>query len=275
MRRASRSDERIPISSGAVSMRFAIFAAGLVAACHRPAPPPPPPVDSLIVAARSDAGPRTCAAIVGAVTERPLHRPIAEVMSYRGADWLDRADRDASDEPDRVVGALGLHDGDLVGDIGAGSGYFTMRLAKKVAPLGSVTAVDVQPEMLALLRKKVEAAHVTNVTLVNSTDTDLRLGERSLDLALMVDVYHELHAPSAALAQLRCALRPGGRLAFVEYRAEDPKVEIKPEHKMLLATLRDEVEAAGFALDHVDEFLPRQHLAIFKKRDFVAPSAGD
>lgn len=247
-------------------MRGVILAALLLAGCHRPAPSPSPPlpVESAVVAA--DAGPRTCAAVVGAVPERQLHRPIADVMSYRGADWLERADRDASDEPDRVVGALGLHDGDLVADIGAGTGYFTMRLARTVAPRGTVTAVDVQPEMLSLLRKKIDDAHVVNITLVNSTDTDLRLGERSLDLALMVDVYHELHAPSAALAQLRCALRDNGRLAFVEYRAEDPKVEIKPEHKMRMATLRDEVEAAGFVLDHVDEFLPRQHLAIFKKR---------
>ena len=250
-------------------MRIAVLALVLVA-CHRPAPAPSPIAIAVAVAvapavAAPDAGPRTCAAIVGAVTERPLHRPIADVMSYRGADWLDRADRDASDEPDRVVDALGLHDGDRVGDVGAGSGYFTMRLARKVAPRGSVTAVDVQPEMLALLRTKLDASHVANVTLVNSTETDLHLAEQALDLVLMVDVYHELHAPSAALAQLRCGLRPGGRLAFVEYRAEDPKIEIKPEHKMRLATLREEVEAAGFVLDHVDEFLPRQHLAIFAR----------
>ena len=124
-------------------------------------------------------------------------------------------------------------------------------------------ALDVQPQMLEALRAKTPAG--THVELVQTTATDLGLFEASLDLALMVDVYHELAQPFVALAQLRCALRLGGRLAFVEYRGEDPSIPIKPEHKMTVANLRREVEHAGFHWLRTDEQLPRQHLVVFTR----------
>ena len=208
---------------------------------------------------------RPCASVAAGTTERALKRPIAGVMSYQGADWLDRPDRDATDKPDEVVAALGLHAGQRVADIGAGSGYFTLRLAARVGPSGQVLAVDVQPEMLAMVERRAKAAEVQNIALVRSTPRDLRLTEESVDLALLVDVFHEMEAPSFALAQLRCALVPGGRIVFVEFREEDPTVAIKPEHKMSLAGLRDEVEAAGFVFERAPMMLPRQHVAVFTR----------
>ena len=186
-------------------------------------------------------------------------------MSYLGADWLDRADRDETDKPDQLVAALGLQPGDSVADIGAGSGYFTLRLANRVAPAGVVFAVDVQAEMLAMIERRARAAQIQNVVRVQSTARDLRLAEGSLDLALLVDVYHELEAPSLALAQLKCALKPGGRAVFVEFREEDPTVAIKPEHKMSLAGVRDEVGAAGFTFVEAPRLLPRQHVVVFRR----------
>jgi ubiquinone/menaquinone biosynthesis C-methylase UbiE len=188
-------------------------------------------------------------------------RPIAQTCSYLGADWLDRPDRDAREQPERVLDALHLDAKMTVADVGAGTGYFTVRLAKRVA---KVYATDLQPEMLDLLRTRLARDKLANVELVLATDHDAKLPERSIDLALLVDVYHELADPAGVMAGIRRALKPGGRLVLVEYRGEDPSVPIKPEHKMTLAQIQKELGALGFRFVESFEFLPDQRVVIFK-----------
>lgn len=187
-------------------------------------------------------------------------RPIAQTCSYQGADWLDRPERDAREQPGRVLDALHLDAKMAVADVGAGTGYFTVRLASRVA---RVYASDVQPEMLDLLSKRLTRENITNVVLVLATDHDAKLEENSIDLALLVDVYHELADPAAVMAGIRRALKPGGRLVLVEYRGEDPSVPIKPEHKMTLPQIKKELGALGFRFVESLEFLPDQRVVIF------------
>lgn len=193
-------------------------------------------------------------------------REIARTMSHEGADWLERPEREAEEAPEQVLAALALQPGQVVADFGAGTGYFTWRLARAVGPSGRVYAVDLQPEMLARLRTNMAARGVSNVVTVTATEQDPRLPEAGLDLILMVDVYHELAWPHEVLTALGRALKPGGRLVFVEYRAEDPAVPIKPLHKMSEAQILR--EAAGHPLEWVQTVrsLPWQHLVIFRKR---------
>ncbi len=184
-------------------------------------------------------------------------------MSYQGADWLERADREMTEQPEHVLDVLGVKEGMTVADVGAGSGYFTVRIGKRIGPRGRVLATDLQPEMLDLLRKNVAKASLTNVVPVLTTESDARLPRKELDLVLMVDVYHELPKPAATLAQVRASLRPEGRIALVEYRAEDPDVPIKPEHKTTLVQVRRELEANGFVFRSSDESLPQQRIIVF------------
>jgi ubiquinone/menaquinone biosynthesis C-methylase UbiE len=190
-------------------------------------------------------------------------RRFAPVMGYQGADWLERTERVDEEEPDVALKALRIPIGASVADIGAGSGYITVRLSKLVGPAGSVYANDVQPQMLELLRRRLEKEKITNVTLVQGLVDDPKLAPASVDLQIMVDVYHEFSQPQAMLRRLREALKPGGRLVLLEYRKEDPSIPIRPEHKMSVAEAKMEVEAEGFALARVDESLPRQHILIF------------
>jgi SAM-dependent methyltransferase len=190
-------------------------------------------------------------------------RQIAPVMGYQGADWLERGERSEEEEPELALNVLKIPKGAAVADIGAGSGYMTERLAARVGPDGRVYANDLQPQMLYLLSRRLEQRRITNVTLVQGTVDDPKLAPGSVDLALMVDVYHELSQPQAILRRLREALRPGGRLVLLEYRKEDPSIPIRYEHKMSVAEAKLEVEAEGFTLSKVDEALPRQHILIF------------
>ena len=190
-------------------------------------------------------------------------RRFAPVMGYQGAPWLERSEREEVEAPDAALNVLKIPKGASVADIGAGSGYITVRLAARVGPTGRVFANDVQPQMLNILARRLNNANITNVTLVEGTLDDPRLPPASVDLALMVDVYHELSQPQAILRHLRESLKPGGRLVLLEYRKEDPTVPIKPEHKMSVAEAKMEVEAEGFRLSTVDEALPRQHILIF------------
>jgi predicted methyltransferase len=192
-------------------------------------------------------------------------RVIAPAMSYRGADWLERPDREATQQPEKVLDALKIASGSTVADIGAGTGYFSVRLAKRVGPQGRVLATDIQPQMLAFLKENMHAASLHNIEPILCTPTDAKLPEDQLDLALMVDVYHELAYPEETMAQVRRALKPEGRLVLVEYRGEDPSVPIKPEHKMTLAQVRSEIEPMGFELKEVFEFLVQQRVIVFKK----------
>jgi ubiquinone/menaquinone biosynthesis C-methylase UbiE len=185
-------------------------------------------------------------------------RPIAPTMSYLGADWLDRPDRDAREQHERVLDSLKLTPQMTVADVGAGTGYFTLRLAKRVA---HVIATDLQPQMLDKLRARL--GPITNVQLVLAGDRDAALPAGCCDLVLMVDVYHELADPPGVMAGIRRALKPGGRLVLVEYRGEDPAVAIKPEHKMTLAQLKLELARLGFAFVESNEMLPDQRVVTF------------
>ena len=190
----------------------------------------------------------------------------APVMGPGGAGWLEREDRDREQRPDEVIRAMGLRDGQVVADLGAGTGYFTRRLAKAVAPSGRVYAVDIQPEMIALLKTNVEKAGLANVVPVRGTGADPRLPAGGIDWILLVDVYHEFQQPKAMLARMREALAPGGRIALVEYRLEGSSAEhIRREHRMSVKQVFEEWEPAGFRLVERHEFLPTQHFFVFEK----------
>lgn len=192
-------------------------------------------------------------------------RRYAQTMSYLGADWLDRSERVQEEEPDVALDALKLPVGATVADVGAGSGYMTVKMAKRVGPTGKVYANDIQPQMLSLLRQRLDREKIPNVELVLGTYDDPRLPANTIDLILMVDVYHEFSEPQKMLRRMHESLKPGGRLVLLEYRKEDPSIPIRPDHKMSVAEARMEVEAEGFALASVDERLPRQHILIFTK----------
>jgi SAM-dependent methyltransferase len=193
-------------------------------------------------------------------------RRYANVMGWQGAEWLERSERDAEEEPDKALDALGPLTGMAVADVGAGSGYFTVRLASRVGAKGRVYATDLQPEMLKMLAARLAREQIANVTMVQGAIDDPKLTPASLDLVLMVDVYHEFSEPQKMLRGLRAALKPTGRLVLLEYRKEDPAVPIRFEHKMSVAEARLELEAEGFALSNVDGRLPRQHILIFEKK---------
>ena len=193
-----------------------------------------------------------------------MGREIAQVMSHRGAAWLERADREREERPDAVIRALDLAPDAVVTDLGAGTGYFTFRIAERV-PRGRVYAVDIQPEMLRILEDRMEAENVTNVAPVLGSTRGPGLRPQSTDLTLLVDAYHEFSHPREMLEAVYASTRPGGRLVLVEYRAEDPDVPIKPLHKMTEAQVRLEVEAAGFEFVENLDVLPQQHLLIFER----------
>jgi ubiquinone/menaquinone biosynthesis C-methylase UbiE len=201
---------------------------------------------------------------------RPGFHPIsgrqyANVMSYRGADWLDREERDIEEDPDAALDALDLAPGLVVADVGAGSGYMTVRMAQRVGAEGRVYATDIQPEMIELLEERLADERIANVVPVLGLVDDPKLPDSAIDLELLVDVYHELSEPQKMLRGLRRALKPGGRLVLLEYRKEDPSIPILELHKMSVEQAKLEVEAEGFELTRVDERLPRQHILVFTK----------
>jgi ubiquinone/menaquinone biosynthesis C-methylase UbiE len=192
-------------------------------------------------------------------------RHIAQVMGHTGADWLDRPEREEEEAPSKAITLLQLRPGDVVADVGAGSGYMTVKLARAVGPSGRVLAVDVQPEMIERLTERMRAEMIANVTPILGATDDPKLPAGSVDLELMVDVYHELAAPQRMLQHLRAALKPGGRLVLLEYRKEDPSIPIREEHKMSVADAKAEIEPEGFTLAEVKEDLPRQHILVFRR----------
>ena len=193
-------------------------------------------------------------------------RTPADTMSYLGADWLTRPERIEEEQPDRMLDSLRIRRGMVVADIGAGVGYHTFRLSAKVGVEGRVYATDIQPEMLAMLRESAAKQGLTNVIPVFSGDTTTGLPTGAIDLALMVDVYHELSQPERFLHALNESLKPEGRLVLVEFRGEDPSVPIKVEHKMTAAQVTRELDAAGFVLIERHDFLPWQHILIFARK---------
>ena len=184
-------------------------------------------------------------------------------MGVAGAPWLERAEREEEERPTRALEIMKVSAGMTVADIGAGSGYFTERLARLVGPEGRVYASDIQKGMLALIEQRIVRQRLTNVTLILGEPANPRLPETALDLALMVDVYHELSDPQTVLAHIRRALKPAGRLVLIEYKGEDPSIPIIPLHKMTVAQAKLEVEHEGFVLATADSSLPRQHVLIF------------
>src|SRR6202011_6214240 len=188
----------------------------------------------------------------------------APVMGMGGADWLVRAEREREEAPERALDAIGLAKGDVVADIGAGAGNFTWRMAERVGPGGKVFASDIQPRMLELLKKNVGARGLNNVVPVLGVEDDPKLPAGALDLALLVDVYHEFSKPQKMLARIREALKPSGRMILLEYRKEDPSVPIRLEHKMTVQEVRAEIEPEGFKFETSLESLPRQHILIFR-----------
>lgn len=196
-----------------------------------------------------------------------MGREIAHVMGHEAADWLERPERESEERPSLAVPALKIKAGDAVADIGAGSGYYTRRLAKLVGERGVVYAVDIQQEMLDLLTNKMAEANIHNVKAVLGDITDPKLPLASVDLALLVDVYHEFDHPYEMIQAICTSLKPGGRIAFVEFRGEDPKVPIKLLHKMTEAQVRKEMSAQPLEWVETSEVLPWQHIIIFKKTE--------
>jgi len=221
--------------------RALVFLALALAACSSPAPAPPP-------------------AASGSGTYEG--RPIAQTMSYLGADWLERPDRAEREQPDVVLDALKLAPDSTAADVGAGTGYFTVRLAARVK---TVHASDLQPEMLRMLDARLVKDKVTNVTLHRATDHDAGLPVACCDLVIMVDVYHELSDPPGVMSSIKRALKPNGRLVLVEYRGEDLAVAIKPEHKMTLQQVKKELANLGFHFVDSLEMLPDQRVVVFNQ----------
>jgi SAM-dependent methyltransferase len=191
-------------------------------------------------------------------------REIAHVMGHPAIGWLERTEREQEEAPSKAIAAIDLAPDDVLADIGAGSGYYSFRLSEKV-PQGKIVAVDIQPEMLDFLRKKSAELGITNVEPHLGTIEDVQLPAASLDAALMVDSYHEFSHPREMLASLHHALKPGGRIFLLEFRGEDPKVPIKPLHKMTEAQARLELETAGFRFVSNLRPLPWQHFMIFER----------
>lgn len=194
-----------------------------------------------------------------------MNREIAQVMGHLGIGWLERPEREQEEAPTKLMKALNLKRGMVVCDLGAGSGYFTFRLSKQVGNTGKVYAVDIQPEMCEVLDKRAKQLKITNVETVLGTEKDPKLPTAAIDLILMVDVYHEFNYPYEMIEAMVKALKPGGKIVFVEYRGEDDWVPIKPLHKMTERQVL--IEMQPFPLKHKGTLrvLPRQHIIIMEK----------
>lgn len=193
-----------------------------------------------------------------------MGREIAQVMGHQGAGWLERPSRDRDEQPDQVIAALNLNPTDVVADIGAGTGYFTFRISPQV-PQGKVFAVDVQPEMLEFLRYVQKQKQASNVELILGDETDPHLPPASVDVALMVDAYHEFAYPREMMQGIVRSLKPGGHVVLVEYRGENPFILIKRLHKMTQRQVKKEMQAVGLVWQETKEFLPQQHILMFQK----------
>lgn len=242
--------------------RLSLFIAGIV---------------TLTIAARTDAATTNSPVAAPLYELRAEHDPngigkfymgreIAHVMGHQAADWLERPEREQEERPDLLVPALNLKPGDAVADIGAGTGYYTRRLAKAVGTNGSAYAVDIQPEMLDILTNKLADEKIFNVKPVLGTITDPKLPPAAVDLILMVDVYHEFDYPFEMVTAMCRALKPGGRLVFVEFRGEDPNVPIKLVHKMTEAQVRKEMSIHPLNWVETIPILPQQHVIVFRKK---------
>ncbi len=186
-------------------------------------------------------------------------------MGFGGASWLERPERESEENVEGALDAISLKPGMTVGEVGAGTGYVSLRMAKRVGATGKVYATDLQRAMLDVLRQNAAKAGIHNVETILGSEADARLPAGQIDLIILVDVYHEFSQPRKMLQGIRAALKPDGRLVQLEYRKEDPAVPILLDHKMSVAEARTEVEAEGFKLTQAIESLPRQHILIYTK----------
>ena len=194
-----------------------------------------------------------------------MGRQIAHVMSHFGIDWLEREEREMEENTSLLLKNLAVKPGMVVADIGAGSGYHSALLSKMVGT-GKVFAVDVEPEMIAYLKARIKQEKLSRIVPVLSTEQKVSLPENAIDMMLLVDVYHEFSFPYEMALSMQAALKPGGKLVLVEFRAEDPTVPIKTIHKMSEAQAIKEFKAAGFAFDKNIDNLPWQHCMVFTKQ---------
>ena len=210
-----------------------------------------------------------------AQTERQQrHRVPADYMSFLGAQWLERAGRVAEEQPAEVLAAMGLEPGDVVADVGCGSGYYARQIARRVQPGGRVYCVDIQPEMLEIMQQRAAAEDVTGIEPIFSTATDPRLAAGAIDWIIIADVYHEMSDPEPMLARMRESLAPGGQIALLEYRVEDGTGDhVKADHTMSVRQVLSEWHAAGFELVRLHDFLPGQHLFFFRAADAAGAEA--
>lgn len=194
-----------------------------------------------------------------------LGRQIALVMGHQAANWLERPERDAEERTDLLVESLDFQPGEMVADIGVGSGFIARKIAPRILPGGVVYGVDIQPEMLAVLKRRMAMFRIANVEGVLGGEKDPKLPAESIDTMIMVDVYHEFEHPFEMIEAMIRALKPGGRIVFVEFRAEDPAVPIKPVHKMSEAQIRKEMSLHPLEYEKTIGVLPWQHIVIFRK----------
>jgi SAM-dependent methyltransferase len=194
-----------------------------------------------------------------------LGREISHVMGHLGAGWLERPEREREERTDLLLRNLPVSPGDVVADLGAGTGYFALPMAGLVGPGGKVLAVDIQPEMLTIVAERVAERGIDNIETILATETDPRLPPDTVDLVLIVDAYHEFSHPREVMQGVVRGLRPGGRLILIEYRGEDPRVPIKALHKMTAAQAKREMAAVGLEWVETLDFLPQQHFLVFAK----------
>jgi ubiquinone/menaquinone biosynthesis C-methylase UbiE len=201
------------------------------------------------------------------IGKRYMDREISGVMGWQGAAWLERDKREREKRTDLLLEALALQPGMVVADVGAGTGYLSRRMAPLVVPGGKIIALDLQPEMVNMLQAAVNRSGLKQIEVKQSSVDNIKLPKNSIDMAIMVDVYHELAYPYEVMVSILQALKPRGRLVFVEYKAEDTRVPIKPLHKMSEAQIKR--EAGIFALDweRTVSTLPWQHVVVFRKRE--------
>ncbi len=195
-----------------------------------------------------------------------MGREIAHVMGHRGATWLERPEREQKERTDLLLSLLALRPGDTVADIGAGTGYFSLPIARLVGPTGRVLAVDIQPEMLTIIEERARAGKIANIVPILATETDPMLPDNTVDLVLMVDAYHEFSFPREVMTRVVDALSEDGRIVLVEYREEDLAVPIKRLHKMSVAQAKREMAAVGLVLDQLHDNLPWQHVMVFRRQ---------
>ena len=193
-----------------------------------------------------------------------MGREIALVIGHQGANWLERPERAETETPDEVVKQMRLKPTDVVADIGAGTGYFSFRLSRAV-PHGKVYAVDIQPEMLAIIEQRKKSLKADNVVTVLGTETDTTLPAQQVDIVLLVDAYHEFSYPREMMESIVRSLKPGRRVVQIEYRAEDPDVPIKRLHRMSVDQARKEMAAVGLVWQETKDFLPQQHFIVYQK----------